>query len=205
MFIFFPFCPCEDDTDLIVNKNEIVVDTNSIIPTLPTIDTTNIKELPLNQKVITPSGTVIKTTPVKATIEGPKPVKSKFSKYTTFGNTKVNLDEGKKVLCLFVPGCDHCRDAAKEIGKMSKKEGFPEVFILFMDEEAELIPDFFKAAQCNFPYQVIDIPQFWKTIGNDANTPGVVYLHNGNIVKFYEGTEANQFNAEGFLKAIETK
>ena len=88
---------------------------------------------------------------------------------------------------------------------MSKKSNFPEAYILFMDEEAELIPEFLKVTKCTFPYQVINIPEFWKTIGNDANTPGVVYLHNGNIQEFYEGTEANKFNAEGLLKVIESK
>ena len=74
-----------------------------------------------------------------------------------------------------------------------------------MDEEAELIPEFLNVTKSAFPYQVINIPEFWKTLGNDANTPGVVYLNNGNILKFYEGTEANKFNADGLLKAIESK
>ncbi len=204
MFVFFPFCPCISEPIISSQNQENPVDTNTLIPSLPIIDTTNTKEITTEKKtLITPE--IVKNVKPTKIIEGPKPVKSKFSKYTTFGNTTVNLDEGKKVLCLFVPGCDHCREAAKEIGKMSKKEGFPEVVILFMDEEAELIPEFFKVTQCNFPYQVIGITEFWKTIGSNSNTPGVVYLHNGNIEKFYEGTEANQFNAEGFLKAIETK
>ncbi len=203
MFIFFPFCPCVYETEKTVNNQGIAPDTNSLIPTLPLIDTTNNREITKTPKGLISKEIIPAVKPL--IIEGPKKTKSKFSKYTSFGSTKVNLDEGKKILCMFVPGCEHCRDACKEIGKMSKKEGFPEVFILFMDEESELIPEFFKVTQTSFPYQVIDILDFWKTIGSNANTPGVVYLHNGNIEKFYEGTEGNQFNAEGFLKAIEKK
>lgn len=211
MFIAFPFCPCADDTETVSsNQQEIIPDTTTTtISEIPAIDratgSIKINETPKkeNFEELKPTNNVVKENKIIET--GPKKVLSKFSKYTTFGNKKVNLNEGKKILCLFVPGCDHCRDAAKEICEMSKKEGFPEVYILFMDEEAELIPEFFKFAKCTFPYQVVDIPEFWKTIGNDANTPGVVYLHNGNIVKFYEGTEGNKFNAEGLLKAIESK
>ena len=211
LFIAFPFCPCAAETvsTLPTSSQEILSDTTSSISEIPIIDrktkTIKIKESLVNENTLD-AIEVDKT--IKETIKpdsGPKKVISKFSKYSTFGSNKVDLNDGKKILCLFVPGCDHCRDAAKEISILSKKSGFPEVYILFMDEEVELIPEFLKVTKCTFPYQVINIPEFWKTIGNDANTPGVVYLHNGNIKKFYEGTEANKFNAEGLLKAIESK
>ena len=103
---------------------------------------------------------------------------------------------------MFVPGCDHCRDAAKEIGAMAKKEGFPEVVILFMDEETELIPEFFDVTKTSFPHQVIGVVEFWKLLGNDANTPGVIYLWNGNIIKQYEGTEGNKFEGSDLKKQL---
>ncbi|MFM1916468.1 MAG: hypothetical protein RLZZ531_2137, partial [Bacteroidota bacterium] len=39
------------------------------------------------------------------------------------------------------------------------------------------------------PYKVIEIIEFWNAIGNEKNVPGVCYLWNGNVMKFYEGTE----------------
>lgn len=203
MFMFFPFCPCADDTETSTDQTyQVPIEEN---------DTTKITKTILSQEpMVSASKTVTlmnEDQPAKAVKEtsadtGPKKVKSKFSKYTTFGSTILNVNEGKKLVCMFVPGCDHCRDAAKEIGQMAKKEGFPEVCILFMDEEVELIPEFFKVTGTNFPYQVIGVVEFWKLLGNDANTPGVIYLWNGNIIKQYEGTEGNKFVAEDLKKHV---
>ncbi|MCB9033431.1 MAG: protein tlpB [Chitinophagales bacterium] len=148
--------------------------------------------------------TTVKTTVTKS--NEPKPVKSKFSKYTSFNGKTVNLDQGKKIVCMFVIGCEHCRHAAKEICQMKQANpNFPEVYILFMDEEAENAPDFFAEAGCKIPYKIIDIPEFWTVMGPTANTPGVFYLWNGNIQKSFEGTGDNAFNATALKKAIEAK
>jgi hypothetical protein len=66
---------------------------------------------------------------------------------------------------------------------------FPEMQILFMDEAPEEIPNFFKFAGASYPYKVIEIIEFWNAIGNEKNVPGVCYLWNGNVMKFYEGPE----------------
>ena len=139
--------------------------------------------------------------------KAPKPAKSAFSSYTftTGGNKPVNINEGKQILCMFVPGCEHCREAAKEIKKLTKDKDFPKVSILFMDEEAELIPEFYKETQINFPYQVIGVIEFWNKLGNDYNTPGVMYLWNGNVMKLYDGTEANKFESESLKRELKKK
>jgi hypothetical protein len=127
---------------------------------------------------------------------------SQFAKYSTFGDKKVNLDEGRKVVCMFAAGCDHCRATAKEMCKLSTDPSFPEVYILFMDEETFLINDFFKEAQCTYPHRIVDIPEFWNTLGTGKNTPGVFFLNNGKIIKSYEGILENKFDAEAFKKTI---
>ena len=115
------------------------------------------------------------------------------------------MDEGKKIVCLFVPGCDHCRDAAKELIKEMKTHSLPPVYVLFMNEETFKIPEFFKEVNKSFPYTVLDnIPEFFKLLGNGATTPGVNYLWNGNIIRSYEGLEAHKFNAADMIKAIES-
>ena len=121
---------------------------------------------------------------------GPKPKKSGFAKYYA------NIDQGKKILCFFAPSCEHCQATAKELTEMRKANpDFPEVQILFMDEAPEEIPNFFKLAGATYPHKVLEIIEFWNAIGNEKNVPGVCYLWNGNIMKFYEGTEGkNQFN-----------
>lgn len=114
------------------------------------------------------------------------------------GNKKFfsKIDNGKQVLCYFVPGCDHCREAAKEITELRQKDkNFPPVSILFMNEEADLIPDFFKEAGATYPYKIIEIIPFWNILGSGKDTPGVKYLWNGNEIKYYWGITNDKFNA----------
>ena len=128
---------------------------------------------------------------------GPKPV---FSGYSEF---YADIDNGKKILCFFVPGCEHCRDAARDLNALQKKhKDFPQVQIVFMDEEAEKIPDFFKYAGKQFPYKVIDVIPFWTKLGSGKDTPGIVYLHNGNVIKFYDGIAEKAFNSKAIEKVI---
>ncbi|MFM6934556.1 MAG: TlpA family protein disulfide reductase [Flavobacteriales bacterium] len=123
---------------------------------------------------------------------GPKPKKSGFSKYYA------NIDQGKKILCFFAPSCEHCQATAKELSEMRKANpDFPEMQILFMDEATEEIPNFFKFAGATYNYKVLEVIEFWNAIGNEKNVPGVCYLWNGHVMKFYEGTEgANKFSAK---------
>lgn len=131
---------------------------------------------------------------------GPKPV---FSGYSEF---YADIDKGQKILCFFVPGCEHCRDAARDLNALQKKhKDFPQVQIVFMDEEAEKIPDFFKYAGKQFPYKVIDVIPFWTKLGSGKDTPGIVYLHNGNVIKFYDGISEKAFNSKAIEKVIYKK
>ena len=106
---------------------------------------------------------------------------------------------------MFAPGCDHCQATAKEICALSKKYQLPDVYIIFMDEETFKLPEFFQHAQCNFPYQVITIPEFWTLLGSGGNTPAVFCLWNGNIVKSFEGTDKNKFDAQACIDAFKAK
>ena len=124
---------------------------------------------------------------------------SPFSKYVlTDHYSPINIDEGRKLLCFFAPGCDHCMKAASEIKELSNSiVNFPHVHIIFMDEEPEKIVDFFETTGITASYQIMDIAQFWNILGYDGNpnrnTPSIVYLNNGNIEKFYYYDEV-EFN-----------
>lgn len=112
-------------------------------------------------------------------------------------------DKGKKIVAFFAPGCEHCRDTAKQLTEMKAKDkDFPELYIVFMDEEADLIPDFFKFAGKQYPYKVLDVGTFWKTLGNSKDTPGVFYLWNGNKIAEWNGIANDKFVAADLLKAI---
>ncbi len=114
-----------------------------------------------------------------------------------------SIDKGKKTLCFFVPGCDHCRTAAKELTELKQKDpNFPPIYILFMNEEANLIPDFFKESTAEYPYKIIEIIPFWNLLGQGKDTPGVKYLWNGNEIKYYYGITDNKFNPVDYQKTI---
>ncbi|WP_396166106.1 TlpA family protein disulfide reductase [Flavobacterium sp.] len=131
---------------------------------------------------------------------GPKQAVSGYAEFYA------DIDKGQKILCFFVPGCEHCREAAKDLNALQKKyKNFPQVQIVFMDEEPEKIPDFFKYAGKQFPYKVIDVVQFWTKLGTGKDTPGVVYLHNGNVIKFFDGIAEKAFNSKALEKVIYKK
>ena len=131
---------------------------------------------------------------------GPKQAISGYSEFYA------DIDKGQKILCFFVPGCEHCRDAARDLNALQKKhKDFPQVQIVFMDEEAEKIPDFLKYAGKQFPYKVIDVIPFWTKLGSGKDTPGVVYIHNGNVIKFYDGIAEKAFNSKAIEKVIYKK
>jgi len=200
MFFAFPFCPCaKEDKGATSPPLTLIPDsTNAVSDTFVNA----IKNTDTVKKEIKKNDTA---KPVVAIVAAPKKVQSKFSGYTDFNGKKINLDEGKKIVCLFVPGCDHCREAAKEIVKISKSHKLPPLYVLFMNEEVYKIPEFFTEIKQSFPYFVIDdIPTFFKLLGNRATTPGIAYLWNGNIIKSYEGLEANKFNAVEMVKMIES-
>ena len=116
------------------------------------------------------------------------------------------IDNGRKILCFFVPGCDHCKTAAKELTEMKNKvKDFPEIHIVFMNEEAFLIPDFFKEIGATYPYKIIEVIPFWKALGTGKDTPGIKYLWNGNEMKYYYGINENQFKASEFQQLIQKK
>ena len=207
MFAIFPFAPCKKETEktavtsvpLPVDSLAVIDSTKSPIP----VPVDNSAE-PADKTAVVKKDTA-GISAKQAEPAGPPRVQSKFAEFTDFEGKKVNLDEDRKIVCLFVPGCDHCRHAAKEIVALRKKNKLPPVYVLFMDEELFKLPEFFRETGSNFPYTVVnDIPKFFKLLGNNANTPGIFYMWNGNIIKSYEGTGANEFKPAEMMEIIKS-
>jgi len=138
----------------------------------------------------------------KTTLKIDEPV----AKKSGFANYFPGIDQDKKILCFFAPGCEHCQETAKELTEMKRKDkNFPAVSIIFMDEEADKIPEFFNVAGTKYPYQVVDIISFWSLIGNTRDTPGVKYLWNGTEILFYDGINTNKFNGLELKKFVKKK
>lgn len=168
------------ETEIIEPVSEEVVDTNSI-------DTNRVL--------------VVDVKPVDMKVEEPKGPAKKASGYTKYFP---KIDEGKKILCFFAPTCEHCMQTAKELVELKKTDStFPEVQIVFMDEAPEEISAFFRFAGAEYKYMVMDIVAFWTALGSNKDTPGVVYLWNGNTLKFYNGTEGkDKFNKAELKKLV---
>ena len=118
-------------------------------------------------------------------------VTSPYSKYIS----QTDIDSGEKILCFFAPGCDHCQLAASQIKELQNNiEDFPEVYVVFLEEEPEKIPKFLNKAGADFKYEIMDILNFMEVFGFDYDTPGIVYLNNGNVLEFFHGTKKSGSN-----------
>ncbi len=135
--------------------------------------------------------------------KGPKHVVSKFSGFPAYIPSNIRIDDGKKILCMFAAGCEHCQATIKQLTEMRAADPtMPPIHIVFMDEEAEKIPEFFKIAGREYSYRIAPVLEFWKIIDYSRDTPGVCYLYNGNIMYFSDGTGDNEFNAKAFKQAL---
>lgn len=132
---------------------------------------------------------------------GPEPISSKFSNELPF------VDNGKVILCFFAPGCDHCMKSAKELAalKSELQNEFPCVHIVFMDEEAERIPEFFDFAGYEFNFQIMDLALFWEVLGFENDTPGVYFLWNGNLLADFQGINEDEFDVDKLKELIQSK
>jgi hypothetical protein len=145
------------------------------------------------------NGSKVDTLTEAPKVSEPKPKKTIYSTFFA------DADKGKKLICFFSPGCDHCQEAAKEITALKKSiKGFPEVRIVFMDEEAERIPEFFTVAGATYPHLKLDDLSFMKTIGVNRDTPTVFYQWNGNTVKEWQGINDQKFKKDE-MKKLATK
>lgn len=191
MFMLAPMRPMEENsfsvsTTVNDSLNESVVDSIDI-------DT-------IESPFITKNDTA-KTEKIKI-VENTEPKKIKSG----YANFHPKIDDGKQLLGFFVPGCDHCQLAAKELTEMrSKNKNFPPLSIIFMNEEPEKIPEFFSIAGAKYPYKIIEIIPFYDLMGSDKNTPGVKFLWNGNDVKYWYNSEGEHQFKGSELKPLLTK
>ena len=160
---------------------------------------------PIETVVPVKSDSIVKTIKVDTLKKVVAEIKDEpLQKKSGYSSYFASIDKGKKVLCFFVPGCDHCRVAAKELTEMKAKDkNFPDIRIIFMNEEADLIPEFFKFAGAEYPYKIIEVIPFWNVLGTGKDTPGVKYLWNGNEMKYYFGITDNKFNAAEFKVMVQ--
>ena len=128
------------------------------------------------------------------------------SSYSTYVNEDFNINDGKKILCFFDAGCEHCMDAAKSLTEIANNSiEFPDVHIIFSDTEEGKIPDFLKYSGKEYSYQIMEfynpddeINSYLEVLGYEYENPVVIYHNNGNQMRFYDGTGTNEYDAKDF-------
>lgn len=190
LFVFaaYPFCPCsgtkvtEDETAIVVpgvdTTSVVAADTTSV-PVVKNTPTPVTPQVPV--PVVTP--TVAKDTAKKKVIPpGPPKKTSEFAAFKKFSNgTVADLDDGRKIVTLFSLECEHCMETAKQIGELGRRKTLPGVYFLFWGTEDQ-VENFFKVAQCRYPYKIIEPEVFFPLLGKAPAPPRIVYLHNGNVM-----------------------
>ena len=128
------------------------------------------------------------------------------SSYSTYVNEDFNINDGKKILCFFDAGCEHCMDAAKSLTEIANNSiEFPDVHIIFSDTEEGKIPDFLKYSGKEYSYQIMEfynpddeINSYLEVLGYEYENPVVIYYNNGNQMRFYDGIGTNEYDAKDF-------
>jgi len=131
---------------------------------------------------------------------------NQISSYSTYVNEDFNINDGKKILCFFDAGCEHCMDAAKSLTEIANNSiEFPDVHIIFSDTEEGKIPDFLKYSGKEYSYQIMEfynpddeINSYLEVLGYEYENPVVIYYKNGNQMRFYDGTGTNEYDAKDF-------
>jgi hypothetical protein len=191
IFLFYPFCPCNT---IKIDEEEVMPMVSPAVDSLATAkdslkaDSTKIAVSPAIGVQKLPKDTAtIKVTP-QAQTDALCPVK-KVSAYAPFKKYNdgiyTNLDEGRKIVTLFSLECEHCMETAKKIGELSRKKSIPAPYFLFWGSEDQ-VENFFKVAQCRFPYKIIEPTTFFQLLGSAPSPPKVMYLCNGNVLAEFD-------------------
>lgn len=142
------------------------------------------------------------------------------SQYSSFVKQEdVKINEGDKILCFLEPDCEKCKKAGRSLDSLSRViEDFPEIHVLFSDgmnpEEVQVkIDDFFEFVGNKFSYEImphytedeVGAPSndcYLSALGYAYSSPGIIYLQNGNQIRFYEGQDQLKFDPIDLQKIL---
>ena len=195
VFLYFPATCCCDGNPI---TNPVQFEEETIDSATAKIDTSkNISEPTIKPAA---SDSILKPEPKL------KRVMSDFTKYIDFHGKKVNLNEGRKIACVFNTDCDHCMGIAKKITAIANKTKLPPIYILFWSENNSQgedlnkeIAKFFNFSGSSHPYTMISQQEFFPLLGKHMGPPRIAVLNEGNMMgDFSEGN----FEEGAFLKAV---
>ena len=141
-----------------------------------------------------------------------KSTNSSFISYVDDEDFK-NAD-GKKILCFFDAGCEHCEHTARSLDSLNNIiTNFPQVHIIFSDAEEYNIPSFFDFVGREYSYQVIpfanydtdEIDSYMEITFPDYDNPVVILYDGSRQIRLYEGTGVREFSVEDLQRILEYK
>lgn len=104
-----------------------------------------------------------------------------FAKYTQFEKaSRVDLTSGDKLVAVFNAECEHCQEAARELGELAAKSAnFPPIYVLMFSENEAAIAAFTEKTNTHYPYHLIAADDFFNLIG--ASPPRLYWLQDGKV------------------------
>lgn len=118
-----------------------------------------------------------------------------FAKYTQFKEaSRVDLTSGDKLVAVFNAECEHCQEAARELGALAAKSAnFPPIYVLMFSENEAAISAFAEKTHTNYPYHLISADDFFNLIG--ASPPRLYWLQDGKVKARWDEEFANNILA----------
>lgn len=109
-----------------------------------------------------------------------------FENFTQFESKgRVDLTSGQKLIAIFNLDCEHCQEAAIELGELKRThEDFPELYVLFYQEGSTTVEDFESITRSSSPYTFIDVNTFFDLIGDSP--PRIYYLKKGIVAEIWD-------------------
>ncbi len=109
-----------------------------------------------------------------------------FDTFTHFEpKGRVDLSSGKNLIAVLNMDCEHCQEAATELGKLQRLyKNFPKLYVLFYQEGSTSVEAFENLTQSSFPYDFINVNTFFDLIGDAP--PRIYYLNNGEVDQIWD-------------------
>ena len=106
-----------------------------------------------------------------------------FTHFETRG--RVDLSSGENLVAIFNLDCEHCQQAATELGELKRnQENFPELYVLYFQEGSTTVEDFESITQSSFPFDLIEVNTFFDLIGDSP--PQVYNLKDGKVLEIWD-------------------
>jgi len=109
-----------------------------------------------------------------------------FADYTEFNLVgKVDLLRGEYLIAVMNTECEHCEEAAIELGELSNKtKDIPQIYYLLYSQNSSSVDMFFVLTDTYYPYRLISEAEFFNLIGNEP--PRFYWLRNGEILEYWD-------------------